>query len=436
MGYIEESCAMIAEEIRKGNTTLDFDIENDGRFLSLQYNRDINNDDNNLLANRIGTAIHAETSFYSNQLQPITRSIINTLKEYTTNTNISINPAAEYSINFIKIDDLASDIFNTKKFNIDYINEARLHNDFTDIPNPVYTTNLKTPESGLNRILDKILLESDRTEERVNEYFELASKPIDTNRRDFENFNKLVKAFLYIYGLCTEYPVFERLAGKVAIDILSLKGKIETYENDKVLVLGLNDKTLNVLQNVYNSLPESGDITEALLGLALHPEVNSNYRICTVPDIIANREKYEKSWNMFVASSNYVDPFTKQSQLRSAFEVAISKALDEMDENLFAYTNYSKEEKILLINDVIKYLKNIDIKEDLDTIIELTQTIVSEVIFCKTNYKEFIKECKILIKEANGKVDMADVIVLVNTKFIIKFLLGKIKVIKLDELNK
>lgn len=435
MEYIINSCKLMGQELGNRNQSMAFDIENGGGFLSLQTDKPLDHDDNIFIANKIASAIIPETDFYKNKIHPQAVEVLEFVKNSIQEHNIEPNKSSEYSVLRVRVDEVIEELLKHKYFNFIVENEIKSVNNDGDNLKPIYKETLEIKDPAFNRAGKKLFHEGCFTTEYIDKLFNIINEPIGTNFRNIDELTIIAQAFLYSVMLSETYAEFGKTSKKLAVKMKAIFEKYEDYLNTNVLILRLDiendEKLLYILEETFVKLPESGEYIEALLGLALHPDINSDHSLCLLNNLVANKEEYERRWVSFESVSKYVDPYEKQKNYRSIIELGFLHQIEKMTEDVLKYVEHEGNKERIKI-DIHNYLKNVTVKEDLDSLSDLIFDILGNVIFTKTNYSTFISECKEFLNK-DSRLQMEDVIVLVNAKFITKYLLGKIKVFNIKE---
>lgn len=431
MNHIIDSCRLMGQELDNNKKIFTFDVENGGGFLSLQWDKPLDHDDNLFIADKIAGSVITETNFYKNKIHPIASNIIEKLNKYIEDSKIQTTGAENFSISMVNMPEELDDLLKHNDMKFDYKVSMELVDLNTDFLKPIYKDSIEIKDGALNRLAKKLFHSGDFTNESIDKLYSFINEPLNKTFTNIEEMEYIIKAFLYSKMMEEEYPIYVTPSKKLSIAIKGLKEKYDYYINTNVIILTckkINEETIiYLLEENFNKIPETGDLVEAIFGLSLHPNINSDFLLTLSENIIANKEEYIKRWNTFLEAKKYEDPYVKQSKLRNLFNLVFQEEINNMDEELLFYTKISSTEKDRLKIIISEYLKSIEIKEDLDNVAKCVYAIMGDLIFVKTNYTIFINDCMEFLNK-NQKLTMEDIVILVNAKFIVKYLLGKTKI--------
>lgn len=427
MNHIYDSCILIGESLDKNNKKIIFDIFNGGRFLSLQPGKDMSEYDSQFIANKLAQSVTNETNLYKNNIQPFVREIIEEINKYINQNTLQFNKASEYNINIVEYPELAKDILNHKFFNFD---PAVEYNNLV-LPDKnmekIYKSEIEIKDSSFNRMAKDLFTQLDLTEDKINNYYTyIYSDPTLVSHIEINN---IIKAFLYFAMINDEYPDYFSYLKRIGCAISFLKNKLDLEIDNGALIASVKDKDIYLYGKVYETIPNKGDLTEAIYGASLENDINSSLLKCSLQNIISNKDTYEKRWEQYNITANYEDPLTKQRNIKSIILLTVENHLKKMDEDLFKYIDVTKEDlgKILVNTD--NYLNSITIEPEFNSLSKVIYKIMSDIIFTKTNYGQFTEIANELLSKSN-KLEMPDIVTLVNAKFIVRYLIGKTKIIE------
>lgn len=428
MKHIYDSCILLGEKLDKQNKRIEFDIFKGGRFLSIQPGKSMEEYDNQFIATKIAQAVTNETKLYKNVIQPFVREIIDEINNNANKNALKLNKAAEYGITILDYPEITNDILKHKFFDFDPSKEYS----FIKLPDmnftPIYKNEVSIKDGSFNRMAKEIFTPLDLTEEKINHYYTFINS--DPTLAHYSEITNLVKSFLYFTMISGEYPDYFQHLKRIGCAIYFLKNKMDAEIEAGALIADVVDKEIFLYGKVYETVPNKGDLTEAIFGASLENDINSSLLKSSLQNIITNKDLYEKRWEQFNIASSYEDPINKQSQMRSIIVITIEKYLNELDEDVFRFTNYEKKDLGYITYNIDQFLVKEHINLEFDALTKLIYKLMSEFIFVKTNYGQFVEIVNEILTKSN-RLEMNDIITLVNAKFIVRYLMNKTKIVEL-----
>ena len=430
--YKNNNVSELANYLIERGKKLDFDYSNGLNVLNTSEPDDANRA---LVVEKISSVMCSELKLYRNDFKAQLLEFINYAKEEFSNGEPS--EASKYGLVEIDIPDLLKEANELKLFsNPIQWNETR--NIDYDLPY-VELTVIKNPDSALDRYIKAMFTEDDLN--NPTKYYELANSVLDPDECLFRSTDIAKAWFIASYikmERSSELNITVAQVDRIIWKLETYLAKaIELYDkalSAEVLFLGtckVNKYDVMVFKPVFDSMDNEVGIVDALYGLAVTEPKERAIGYNLKNNILMNKDKLSKVWDTFVIGCNYENPIIRRNRIIAIYTRSLEKVLKSLPEDLLSYCSFSGNIPSLK-NEVEDILRKSELNDTLENIENIGIELVAGLLFNKTNYYKFIRLCEKYIatkEEANG-VD--DVLGYVLTDLITDFLLGQVKIFKIN----
>lgn len=167
---------------------------------------------------------------------------------------------------------------------------------------------------------------------------------------------------------------------------------IEMYKNSGKLVLAINKFdndsgiVISVLKELYDTYISEGYTVDSLFGLTLVEKDFSDYSIFTINSIRIKADNYVQEWNKRIKLDKIANIPAELERQKVVYVLTLNTLYDDMIPG--DLTEYLACDKINANRKLEEYFKSIPGSE-LYNVDEISRYIISNIVFAKTNFKEF-----------------------------------------------
>lgn len=391
----------------------------------------------NAVIAKVAHTMTTELKLYKNDFKTQLVSFIDKAKEKLSNTT-DLSHAGKFHIAEVDVPDILKeakdlDILNSTANMITIM-------DYTDIPQipSILIDNIEIKDKAINRYAVEMLTVEDLgNPDKYLVY--LYNLPSMLSLKDAIYYSTdLVKAwFLGLYILeqrlpetGVPLPAMKSMLWKIENVLSYIVTQYKSYVEQEKLFMAYNnssdDPTVYVLKPVWDSLDNEVGMSDAIFGLAVKRDRDSDPLSTYKQNVLANKQSLMSIWENYVVISKEENPVRRRNRLRSTYIHVAQEVLEELPEDLYGYCSYGNNTP-LIAEGLEECLNKTPITDTGEYIEKLAIDFIGGILFNLTNYHKFLVSSSKHL-EKNHKLTMDQVLPLVITELVTEYYLGHLKV--------